>query len=441
MPPWLDSLVVATDYGFERARNGGYFTGHRMGNAKSEAPRMIAQAKPPGGEARLTGAGQSRLARASKTLRMRCAAALLTLVGVPFASAAEAAIAFRHPGALNTSASLDGIRHRISQGQEPWTSALIEVERKAAAPGPALSVIDASDPAQAASSKSESVKAYANALAWRLTGNRTYALQAIAILNRWAAFQGFVGTTDQDKLHAGWIGALFGEAAEIMRTSSDWRSQDVAALQAMFRRAFYPQLITPSRWNGNVDLTQIEALMTLAVFNDDKVQFDRGLERLDARVQSYIYLGSVSGIPSIDGDGGNIVAFWFHPSTWVDGLTQESCRDNGHHAQFGLASALHAAEIAWNQGIDVYTPQKARYTAALELMARQLLTGDMQGTCPNPTATRNVFDTFEVGFNHYNRRMGMPLPFTERLIADRVRPHGISELNIFHETLTHAFAP
>lgn len=361
--------------------------------------------------------------------------------GLPSAVSANSGSAFRHPGALNTAASLNQVRSRIAEGQEPWTSALKKVEQKALPAGAALSVIDARDQTQAAASKSEAVKAYANALAWHLSGNKTYSRQSITILNQWANFQGFVGTTDQDRLHAGWIGVLFGEAAEIMRTSPDWAGDDIAAFQSMFRRAFYPKLTTPSRWNGNVDLTQIDALMTIAVFNDDVVEFRRGLQRLEIRSKAYIYLESDLAPAPIDGDDGNSPAFWFHPTKWVDGLTQETCRDNGHHAQFGLASALHAAEIAWNQGIDVYTPQMRRYTAAMELMARQLLTGDMQGTCSDVLATSNIFDTFEVGFNHYSDRMGLPLPFTERLISERVRPDGTSGLNIFHETLTHANAP
>lgn len=361
-------------------------------------------------------------------------------LGLPSASAADTAFAFRHPGALNTDSGLDRARSRIVQHQEPWSKALMEVERKAQAAGPALMVVDTRDQSQASTSKWEAEKAYANALAWRLTGNQIYANQAVAILNRWADFQGFVGGTDQDRLHAGWIGVLFGEAAEVMRSSPDWTSSDIAAFQAMFRRAFYPQLTMASRWNGNVDLTQIDALMTIAVFNDDSIEFERGLQRLQARLPAYIYLESDSGIAAIDGDGGNVEAFWFHPTKWVDGLTQETCRDNGHHAQFGLASALHAAEIAWNQGTDVYAPHEKRFTSAMELMARQLLKGDMQGTCSNATTIDMVFDTFEVGFNHYHNRLGHALPYTERLIMERVRPHGVSELNIFHESLTHAAA-
>ncbi|ESQ76627.1 alginate lyase family protein [Asticcacaulis sp. AC402] len=354
------------------------------------------------------------------------------------AHAADAVSAFRHPGALNTESSLDSVRSRIAQHKSPWASALIEVKRKAQPAGPALTVVDARDRNQDSASRLEAEKAYANALAWRLTGDQTYSRQAIAILNRWADFRGFVGGTDQDRLHAGWMGVLFGEAAEIMRSSPDWTSDDIAAFQAMFRRAFYPQLAVASRWNGNVDLTQIDALMTIAVFNDDKVEFERGLQRLQTRLPAYIYLETDSAIAPIAGDGGNVDVFWFRPTKWVDGLTQETCRDNGHHAQFGLASALHAAEIAWNQGVDVYATHAKRFTSAMELMSRQLLTGDMQGTCGNATATAVVFDTFEVGFNHYHNRLGHALPYTERLIIERVRPHGRSELNIFYESLTHA---
>jgi hypothetical protein len=381
-----------------------------------------------------------------QTQTTACACLMVMIVGVVSLSAAPALAAddiftFRHPGALNTSASLDKLSARIADRQEPWTSALEKVKQQAQPAGAALTVLDARDKIQAAASKSEAVKAYANALAWRLTGDKRYSRQAITILNLWAGFRGFVGTTDQDSLHAGWIGVSFGEAAEIMRTSPDWTPDDIAAFQAMLRRAFYPKLTTASRWNGNVDLTQIDALMTIAVFNDDMVEFRRGLQRLKIRSKSYIFLESDLAVAPIDGDSGNSRAFWFHPSKWVDGLTQETCRDNGHHAQFGLASALHAAEIAWNQGVDVYTPETKRYTAALELMSRQLLTGDMQGTCGDEVATKNIFSTFEVGFNHYHHRMGLPLPFTEKLIAERVRPCGASVLNILHETLTHANVP
>ncbi len=340
---------------------------------------------------------------------------------------------FVHPGALYTAQSLDFVKARISAGRPPWSAAFREVER-AALPAPEpVEYINSLDMIDVRASERSAINAYANALAWRLTGQETYGRQAIQNLNGWADFKGFTGGTDQDKLHAGWVGCLLGEAAEIMRGHPEWSPQQIVALQTMFRTAFYPQLEVASRWNGNVDLTQIEALMTIAVFNDDHPAFRLALQRLESRSAAYFHLGSDSSARTVEGD-----AFWFHPSLWVDGLTQETCRDNGHHAQFGLASALHAAEIAWNQGVDVYAGQAGRYTAAMELIARQLLTGDMQGVCANPVATRVILETFEIGFNHYHNRMGIPLPHTRRLIAERVRTQGVSIWNIFHETLTHA---
>ena len=359
--------------------------------------------------------------------------ASLTLLMCLWSGTAFAQEPFVHPGALHTAQSLDFVKARISAGRSPWSAAFREVER-AALPAPEpVEYINSLDMNDVRASERSAISAYANALAWRLTGEETYGRQAILNLNGWADFKGFTGGTDQDKLHAGWVGCLLGEAAEIMRGHPDWSPQKIAALQTMFRTAFYPQLEVASRWNGNVDLTQIEALMTIAVFNDDRPAFRLALQRLEARSAAYFYLGSDNSARTVEGD-----AVWFHPSLWVDGLTQETCRDNGHHAQFGLASALHAAEIAWNQGVDVYAGQAERYTAAMELIARQLLTGDMQGVCANPVATRVILDTFEIGFNHYHNRMGLPLPHTRRLIAERVRTQGVSIWNIFHETLTHA---
>ena len=361
---------------------------------------------------------------------LRASLTLLLCLGSGTAFAQEP---FVHPGALHTAQSLDFVMARISAGSSPWSAAFREVER-AALPAPEpVEYINSLDMNDVRASERSAINAYANALAWRLTGEETYGRQAIQTLNGWADFKGFTGGTDQDKLHAGWVGCLLGEAAEIMRGHPEWSPQQITALQTMFRTAFYPQLEVASRWNGNVDLTQIEALMTIAVFNDDRPAFRLALQRLEARSAAYFYLGSDNSARKVEGD-----AFWFRPSLWVDGLTQETCRDNGHHAQFGLASALHAAEIAWNQGVDVYAGQAERYTAAMELIARQLLTGDMQGVCTNPVATSVILDTFEIGFNHYHNRMGLPLPHTRRLIAERVRTQGVSIWNIFHETLTHA---
>jgi hypothetical protein len=292
-------------------------------------------------------------------------------------------------------------------------------------------------------SRDDAIAAYTQALLWYFTDDETYAKRSIAILNSWSELQGFTAGSDQDRLQAGWIGAVFAQAAEIMRGYPGWTAGEIGNLQTMFRRAFYPQLNTASSWNGNVDLTQIDAMLSIAVFNEDEEEFNKGLDRLRARNPAYFYLTSDGGRPQpIAGDGGDPQKFWSNPSKWIDGLNQETCRDNGHHSQFGLGSALHAAEIAWHQGVDVYTENQKRYTAAMELMATQLLTGSMQGTCCNNTSSPDRYNTWEVGYNHYHNRAGVALPKTQSLIMEQIRPRAPRAVwNLVYETLTHADLP
>lgn len=345
---------------------------------------------------------------------------------------------FVHPGSISSKKDLDFIKYKINEGAQPWTNVFLKVKNLATRGSNALVYVNSKNQNQANISKNEAKKAYANALAWYFTDQEIYAKQAIAILNSWAGLQGFSSGSDQDKLQAGWIGALLGPAAEIMRGYSGWVTTDMQAVQKMFRRAFYPQLKTASSWNGNVDLTQIDALMSIAIFNEDEDAFRLGIKRFKTRVPAYFFLSSDTKVPSIQGDGGNTDVFWHNPIKWVDGLTQETCRDNNHHSQYGMASALHAAEMAWNQGIDLYTPNAERFIAVMELMATQILTGEMQGTCDNNNTTSDLYATWEIGYNHYHNRKGRDLPNTKKLIIEQVRIKGESDWNIFYETLTHA---
>ncbi len=252
-----------------------------------------------------------------------------------------------------------------------------------------------------------------------------------------------VGQGGQSQLNAAWIGSLLAPAAEIMRAYPKWSKTDRAQVVTLFKTKFYPILNQMSFYNGNNDLTQIEALMSMAVFNEDKAEFQLGLERIKGRAPAYFYLTSDKA--DVKDYGGSDASKWDSPLQWVDGLSQESCRDHGHHAQFGLAAALHAAEIAWNQGVDVYGENATRYIAALELMAGELLKGEARFAtlCPasktghDKTRKDDFFDTWQVGYNHYHNRMHQPLPNTGELIRAKITSGGRSDWNIFYETFTH----
>jgi hypothetical protein len=366
----------------------------------------------------------------------------LIFVGILATSAS--AMDFVHPGALDSRAELDFVKGRIEAGAQPWRGEFdrIRVQEQATRGPHALTTID-SNSNDASVSRDDALAAYTQALLWYYTGDETYARGSIAILNAWSNLQAFTAGTEKDRLQAGWIGAVFAPAAEIMRLYPGWAPHEIEKLQAMFRRAFYPKLNTASFWNGNVDLTQIDAIMAIAVFNEDEAEFNLGLARLRSRSPAYFYLVSDGPRPHpIAGDGGDLDKFWFHPAKWVDGLTQETCRDNGHHAQFALGSVLHAAEVAWHQGVDVYSENQARYTAAMELLATQFLSGSMQGVSTNDVPSPSRCNTWEVGYNHYHTRVGVALPSTRKLILEQIRPHASrTDWNLNYETLTHGDLP
>lgn len=372
-------------------------------------------------------------------------AARLLLCGATALSQPVAAATFIHPGAVNGQVELDRVRRDIETSPGEWSRTgryaplfgLATPYDKVAAPG--------NTEADEEFAKEDARKAYANALAWYYTGNPKYAATATRIFDVWTTtFAGYPvtpGVSSQAQLNAAWIGALLAPAAELLRTFSGWSDAQQMAVRAMFESKFYPALHQESDWNGNVDLTQIDALMNMAVFNENEEWLAEAKARLRRRNPRYFYLPGDTVI-----DHASTNPSWYQPTRWVAGLTQETCRlnphppnDNGHHVQFALASALRAAEVAWNQGdASIYDDNQARYVAAMELLALQIHSGDMQGVCKDPVATLDLFDTWSIGYNHYHHRRGIELPHTRRLLSATAPQRRQSDWTIFHESLTHA---
>jgi hypothetical protein len=348
------------------------------------------------------------------------------------AGSASAAMTWVHPGALDSKAELDFVKAKIAAGAEPWTSQLAKMKD---ADGGLLKVatpeVNMLSQANEALSRDDARRAYGNALDWYYTGDVAAANRAIAILNAWTVLQSINYGSDQSKLEAGWVGSLFGPAAEIMLGYSGWQAADIEKVRAMFKRAFYPVLNTASTWNGNVDLHQISAMMAIAVFNEDETEFNLAVTRLAARMPRYFYL-TTDATPTQDS--------WFSPAQWLNGLTQETCRDNNHHSQFGMSGAFGAMETAWHQGVDLYSTYQTRMVAVEELMALQSFSGSMQGACSNNAASADVYATWEIGYNHLHNRKGIAMPNTKAMIEGKVRSVNSNggSWSIFYETLTHA---
>jgi hypothetical protein len=131
-----------------------------------------------------------------------------------------------------------------------------------------------------------------------------------------------------------------------------------------------------------------------------------------------------------------IIKYWQGQSTFVNGLAQETCRDFGH-TQFGLASAINGAEIAWNQGIDLYKEEATRLTASMEFHAGYILGKPVPSWLCQGKPKISSYPTWEIAYNHYHNVSKLALPESEQLIQARLRPTGATYL-VTWETLTHA---
>src|SRR5207253_1883808 len=77
---------------------------------------------------------------------------------------------------------------------------------------------------------SDGVAAWTHALLWYYTGNTAYAKKAIEILNAWSGTI-TAHTEHNAPLQAGWTGATFAAASEIIKnTGAGWSSTDATRM-------------------------------------------------------------------------------------------------------------------------------------------------------------------------------------------------------------------
>ena len=206
--------------------------------------------------------------------------------------------------------------------------------------------------------------------------------------------------------------------------------------------------------------------MNIGIFTDDYATFDAGVAAWRAQVPAAIYLsGDSNTIPGLAGmpisppdtmyaqgstTPSSLSRYWYSPARFISGLEGESCRDINHMAM-GLGAMINGAETARLQGVDLYGEERARIVAALELNSAYVhdaVTGGQNPpanwVCPNPVNTTNGAwkVTWEIGYNHYANRLGVPMPHTRELLVDVVRPSAWrSSGHLDYETLTSAGTP
>ena len=254
----------------------------------------------------------------------------------------------------------------------------------------------------------DSAAAYQNALIWSVTGDRAHADKARDILNAWSASLTVVTGAD-GPLGAGLQAFKFLNAAELLRHSDyeGWTDADIARCEESFLRVWYPAVSGYMLYaNGNWDLTAIQTILAIGVFCEQPVLFEDALR----------FAAAGAGNGSVP-----------HRIVTDAGQGQESGRDQGHE-QLAVGLLADAAQVAWNQGVDLYGHLDNRLLANVEYAARYNLgndvpfvpdldrTGKYIKTAVSATGRGTLPPIYEMAYAHYSGVRGLDTPCTKAAV-------------------------
>ncbi|MET8154660.1 alginate lyase family protein [Actinoplanes sp. NPDC049668] len=389
----------------------------------------------------------SRALLAAGTVVVAVLAAVAAAIAAP--QAATAAV-FNHPGVLLSRAQLDFVKGRVAAQAQPWTAAYQQMTASRYAslsrtPKPRATVEcgSYSNPNYGCTDEREdAIAAYTDALAWYITGNPAYAAKAIEIMDAWSATIRN-HTNSNAPLQTAWAGSVWPRAAEIIRyTYPSWPQQ--ARFATMLRTVYLPVVIPGIHSNGNWELSMMEAAVGISVFLDDRASYDRAVNRFKLRAASYVYIAADGAQPKYPPAGGidtraELISYWQGQSTFVDGLSQETCRDFTHTG-YGISAIAHVAETSRIQGGDLYPELQDRLRHALGFHTKFENGVAVPANICGGSVTRGLGPVTEVAFNALHDRLGIAMANTETYTVAR-RPQGSNNLFVAWETLTHAGNP
>lgn len=334
----------------------------------------------------------------------------------PLTAAPGAGRAFSHPGILHRGEDLERMRTSVAAKESPIYEGFIAMAANARSShsyriqnagqiqswGRGPSIFTGQAVGDAAAS-------YQNALMWVLTGDRRHADKARDILNAWArSLRSITGADGQ--LGSGLQGFKFANAAELLRHSGydGWPEEDFQACVESLRRVWYESLSGYAHFaNGNWDDAALQTILAIAVLSDDRVMFENGL-----RFAAY-------------GSGNGSV---LNRVVSESGQGQESGRDQPHE-QLGQGLLGYCAQVAWNQGVDLFGMADNRILAGYEYNARYNLgfddvpfaadldrTGKYLKEIVSPTGRGQFRPIYELAYSHYVSRLGLSAPNTRAVV-------------------------
>jgi Alginate lyase len=359
---------------------------------------------------------------------------------------------FTHPGVLVSQSQLDFVRGKVNSGAQPWTAAYNQMMASSYAslsrtptPRAVVECGSYSNPNLGCTDEREdAIAAYTDALAWYITRNAAYATESIKIMDAWSATI-TSHTNSNAPLQTGWAGSVWPRAAEIIRYTYTGSWTNMNRFSTMLKNVYLPVVIKGSNSNGNWELTMMEAAVGISVFLNDKTDYDTAMAKYMARVPAYVYLSTDGALPkTVPGSGltssSQIISYWQGQSTFVNGITQETCRDFTHTG-YGIASISDVAETSRIQGTDLYTGDiGTRLRYALGFQSQYELGAAVPSWLCGGSVNKGLGPVTEVGFNAMGFRLGNVMTNTQTLTQND-RPAGTNNLFVAWETLTHAQNP
>jgi hypothetical protein len=237
------------------------------------------------------------------------------------------------------------------------------------------------------------------------TTSNAYAQKAHDILIAWAT----TNTTfngNEAGLAMGDYAYRFAGGASILRgTWSGWTAADTTTVQNYFANVLWPNCQSNTNVTGpcNKGDIEMEAGIAIAVFCDDTAKFNHIVNMY----RTYHGAGLTDTLPT--------------------GQLGESGRDGGH--AFGALNAMaFVAEVAYKQGVDLFSELDNRLLACGEYYSRNTYTTD------NPYVPFGTIDwqwlnnaagpyggdreAFYILQNAYKNRKGLPTPWIDRKLQD-----------------------
>lgn len=316
---------------------------------------------------------------------------------------------FVHPGLSHKKSDLDRMRAMVSAKLNPWYDSFINLSKEPGAKYTYVvrgnkSITKVVQDGENYSAITADVRAsYLNSLMWIITGDERHAKKAVEILNAWQNLTNYQ-TTSTRSLESGRIGWILIEAAEIIAHTYDgWSQSDIKKFKEMLVYPGYSNTAIPNGtytfyWNafmgdsgrhGNQDLFGWRLVMAISVFTDNEIMFDRAFRYITNQksrnddlnyepgppITSPNYISTNQYFDTYNRSGQNTYMDDYGYNgvlinyIWENGQGQESSRDQDH-AILGVGMLASIAEIAWNQGDDIYAMYNSRILTGYEWALR-----------------------------------------------------------------------